>query len=96
VDQDATHLFMRDRILAIDVVHADWLSDYLDDHLLPFAERYGALAEAHHEEIASGEGFVAGMGSEGRREIESRLRPRTLSDKRRRAGKILRNLNNDD
>lgn len=67
------------RLVAIDIVHRHFLATYLEQHLKPFAARFAELALKHHEELATGEGFVPGMGAGGWREIESRLRPRTVS-----------------
>jgi hypothetical protein len=64
--------FDREQVLAIDVVHKDFLSHYLSNHLQPFAERVAGLAMKHADVLADGEGFVPGMGK-GWREIEKRL-----------------------
>lgn len=62
---------------AIDIVHKGYLSTYVEQHLLPFAEAFAVAVQNHEAEVASGKGFVSGMGSgEGRTGIEARLRRR--------------------
>lgn len=52
--------FGRDRTVAIDVVHKDFLGTYLNDHLHPFAEAFSVLLDRNKEHIAAGEGPAAG------------------------------------
>jgi hypothetical protein len=69
----------RSKIWAIDVVHKDYFSVYLNDYLLPFADRLAKLALRHQQVLASGRGFVAGMGKNWATKIESRLSPASVS-----------------
>lgn len=62
-------------LIAFDVVHRDFLRIYLDDHVLPFAQRFAMLAREHHEVLASGKGFLSGLGA-GTADFAS-LEPRT-------------------
>lgn len=80
LDPTADHHFDREGLFAIDCVHAAWLEPYLREHLLPFTEEFGRRSLKHAEEIATGEGFAAGLGRNATRDVESRLRPRRLSD----------------
>jgi hypothetical protein len=61
----------------IDVVHFDFLGEYLDKHVVPFMEDFAERAIRHHEELATGRGFARKMGSQPREDIERRLMPRT-------------------
>ena len=66
----------RTRLFAIDIVHRDFLQDYIDKHLLPFAEEFSKLAIKHQQVLASGKAFVPGMGKGRWHRIEQRLEPR--------------------
>jgi hypothetical protein len=64
-------------LFAIDVVHKDFFQAYLNQHIAPFAEQFRVLAHKHHEELATGKGFISGMGAESWENLEARLRPIT-------------------
>jgi hypothetical protein len=66
----------RDHLWAIDVVHKDFLTTYIHDHALPFAERFSDRALKHITELATRKGFVPGMGRDSWGAIENRLKPR--------------------
>jgi hypothetical protein len=82
----------RDRLWAIDVLHKDFLSAYLEHHLLPFAGEFATLAIGHQTEIATGKGFARGMGEDSWNDVESRLQPRTLGTPVRRSSSLVRRL----
>jgi hypothetical protein len=63
---------------AIDVVHKEFLPVYLEEHLLPFADRFAELALRHDEVLATAKGFVPGLGRGPRLDIEADLEPRTV------------------
>jgi hypothetical protein len=71
----------KDRLWALDVVHVDYLDTYVNDNLRPFAEEFARRALAHHEELATGEGFASGLGRNSHEGIESRLKPRPVLQK---------------
>lgn len=73
---ESEFMAQRGEASAIDIVHKDFLVTYIRDHLLPFAQRFGARAEQHHIEIAAGRGFAKGMGADPFTDIEGRLRHR--------------------
>jgi hypothetical protein len=83
---DADHPFERSRLYVIDVIHADYVTTYLTDHLIPFAEVFAARAIKHQEVIATGSGFISGMGRDSCGRIEERLRYKSV------AGRIARRL----
>jgi hypothetical protein len=64
---------------AIDIVHIDFLEDYLQSHLIPFAEEYALRVLRHDEELAEGQGFASGMGNDSFIRLEERLQPRTVT-----------------
>jgi hypothetical protein len=66
----------RDHLWAVDVVHKDFLTTYLQAHVLPFAQRFSERVLRHTTELATGKGFVSGMGKDCWSPIEGRLRPR--------------------
>ena len=49
-----------DKLIAVDVIHKDFLARYLDDHLLPFAESFSYTVEDHQESKRSGKGRGVG------------------------------------
>jgi len=67
------------RLFAIDIIHKDFLKDYLDKHVLPFAQEFSKLVIKHQQVLASGEAFATGMAKYGLHEIEQRLEPRRMS-----------------
>jgi hypothetical protein len=77
----------KDRVWAIEVVHVDFLEEYLEKNLLPFASEFGRLALAHHVEMAEGKGFVSDLAREPYK--ESRLQPRPAINRVSRASSIL-------
>lgn len=74
VDQTASH----DRIqtFGIDIVHKSFFTKYLQQHVIPFAQQFAALAIKHDVELSSGKGFASGMGAGRWSSIEPRLRPK--------------------
>jgi hypothetical protein len=63
----------------IDVVHAEFLEEYLVGHAVPFFETFAELCKKHAEELATGKAFAPGMGADSWTGIERRIRPRTWS-----------------
>jgi hypothetical protein len=76
--QDKTAHSERDRIWMIDIVHKDYFASYLNDHLLPFAERFAQRVLRHPTELATGAAFVPGLGANAWNSIEQRMQPRSL------------------
>jgi hypothetical protein len=68
------HESERSQVFAIDVVHKDFLGDYIDRHAVPFAEQFAELAIKHHNVLADARGFVPGMRKEWRSNFETRLK----------------------
>lgn len=62
---------------AIDIVHIDFLSEYMQDHLMPFAEEFAKRVLRHDEELATGIAFASGMEADSYTDLETRLRTRT-------------------
>lgn len=71
----------RQKMFAVDLVHKDFLHDYLQNELLPFAETFAALAVKHQDVLASGEAFASGLERDSWQEIEERLQPCTVRAK---------------
>ncbi len=69
----------RDRRWAIDIVHKDYLSIYIDNHLIPFAERFIKKVLHHQTELATSKAFASGMGADSWDKIEQRLQPQPFS-----------------
>jgi hypothetical protein len=65
---------------ALDLVHESFLPTYIDEHLIPFAEKFGDVVMKHAAELASGKGFIAGLEKgDWKDDLEPRLRPRGVS-----------------
>lgn len=82
----------RDHVWTVDVVHKDFLATYVDAHALPFAQRFSDRALKHATELATGKGFVPGMGKDPWSPVEGRLRRRPPVAPVGRAKLFLRNL----
>ncbi|HKZ03128.1 MAG TPA: hypothetical protein VJ180_12860 [Pyrinomonadaceae bacterium] len=59
--QSTAERFERDRLCVLDIVHKDFLNTYLDDHLLPFAQRFSESVEASNR-ISNGGSVCLGDG----------------------------------
>jgi len=73
----------RSRWFALDVVHKDFLRDYIDQHVMLFAKRFAERALRHQNELATGVAFVPGMAKDSWTNIEQRLQPRKGPARRR-------------
>lgn len=72
---DADTKFERSKILAVDIVHKDYFSLYVNDHLVPFAKELGARAKRHADIIADGKGFAPGLRQDSWNNLEDRIKP---------------------
>lgn len=79
-------------LFAIDVVHVDYLDQYIEKHLLPFAEVFGKQALSKQEVLRSGKGFVSGMGKHGGWKQLNEAQPVALTDKTHRFNTILKRI----
>lgn len=78
-ETDNTQLWVdREKMYAIDIVHKDFFNIYIEQHLLPFAEKFSSLVLKHQNVIASGKGFAKGMDKCWHFNIESRLEDKPL------------------
>jgi len=77
---------------AIDIVHKDFLKEYLHRHVFPFTEVFSGLAMKHDEELASGKAFASGLGKDSWHGIEKRLRPRKTGERSKTLSKNLLSL----
>ena len=50
------------RVSAIDVVHKDFFDDWVKRHVEVYAQKFATVALRHQTEIATGSGYVTGMG----------------------------------
>lgn len=66
-------------ISALDFIHKDFLSSYLEYSVVPFMSEFQKRVQRHDEELATGRGFIAGMGATSPLDIEAALRPSTAS-----------------
>lgn len=89
---EISDLWNRTRLFAIDIVHKDFLQDYLDKHVLPFAQEFSKLTIKHQQVLASGEAFATGMGKDSWHNIEHRLEPRKMSARVSRSKTIGKNI----
>ena len=79
---------------AIDVVHKDYLEEYISDHVMPFATDFADLVLKHGSVIADSKGFISGMGNEAWSDIEKRIEPKKIKHVGKRTGAIINNLVN--
>jgi len=56
--------FSNQKVVACDIVSSEFLSEYIDKHVMPFAEELSAYAKKHHEVLAKGKAFVSGLNKE--------------------------------
>jgi len=82
----------RSKRLVVDIVHKDFFQKYIEDHVSPFANDFGALAMKHQKILATGRGFATGMQKDSWRDIEPRLSPRDIKAKTTRARLIVQNV----
>ncbi|HUW88240.1 MAG TPA: hypothetical protein VMW30_07700 [Candidatus Paceibacterota bacterium] len=75
----ATPSYEHGETSAIDIVHVDYLEEYLESHLLPFSREFAQRAHAHHEELASSKAFIRGMGQDSWTNLHERLEPQKVS-----------------
>jgi len=80
--------FERDQLWVVDVVHRDYFAKYLTEWVLPFAQRFGERVLRHATELATGEGFVKGMGADSWSNIETRLEARSVKARAARGAAI--------
>lgn len=86
---DFTH---KNNLFAIDIVHKDFLAEYINKHVLPFAERFSKLAIKHQEVIANSKGFVSNMDGIKRTEIEKNLLPISFKNQQNRYKVMIKNV----
>ncbi len=77
--KDDVHKSGRETVYGCDIVKKEFLSEYLESHVLPFATRASELILKHHKVIATGTGFVPRMMNEPRIDIEPVLEEAKLS-----------------
>lgn len=65
----------RPRQFAIDVIHKEFLEDYVENVVLPFAEAFSSKVLKHEKVLAAGKGFIPSIIRNGLNDIEQRLRP---------------------
>lgn len=68
-------------IFAIEVIHKEYLDEYLTSYLVPFAERLAKLSIKHHHIIADGDGFVPGLDEMSLADIEKNLQQESFTDR---------------
>ncbi len=89
-DEDVN--YHRSNTHAIDIVQKDYFLEYLEKHLMPFANDFSKLALKHHKELADGKGFVQCMGKDSWNNIEKRLKPLTIKGKTQRYSGFFKNI----
>jgi hypothetical protein len=72
----------RRKLFAIDLIHKDYFDTFINEHLLPFANKYAKLIIKHGDKIADGKAFAKGMGKDSWTNIELRLEEHSLTKKR--------------
>lgn len=67
---EGSHSWDKGKAFAIDIVHKDFLQDYVEKYTLSFAREFSHLAVKHDKVLASGAGFVSGLWKNGLQDIE--------------------------
>lgn len=67
---------MCSKMCAIDIVHKTYFGDYIDKHVMNFANEFSRLAIKHQKILVSGKAFAKGMGKDSWSDIEPRLKSR--------------------
>jgi len=91
---DRGHLRNMSRVVAVDMIHKDYLDTYFKEHALPFANEFGKHVLSHAQVLAEGKGFIPGMGADCWRNIEKRLQPLSMGKNLRRGKSILGHVKN--
>jgi hypothetical protein len=73
---DPAPFYDRIQTFGMDVVHKSFFDKYLQQHAIPCALQFTPLAIKHQVELATGLGSASGMGRDGWKSIEPRLKPR--------------------
>jgi hypothetical protein len=73
--------------IPVDVIHRDFLRDYVEVHLLPAAQDFAVKTLAHAVEIAECQGFISGMEASWHNDYEAHLQPKSRLPFPRRAAK---------
>jgi hypothetical protein len=77
---------------AIDIVHRDYLTTYLNAELVPFAQRFAERVLRHPTELATGKAFASQMGADSWTSLENRMRPRDVAAKVKRSTTLAKNI----
>ena len=70
---DSLDIRHRSKLFAFDIVHKEFLEQYIEQHLLPFAEAFAGLATKHQDILVTGSAFVSGMRKNSWRHLDQRL-----------------------
>jgi hypothetical protein len=73
---ETTSPWDRDRVFAVDVVHQGFFDQYVDEHVLPFADDLGKRIRSKQGVLLSNKGFASGLGADSWSHIYDRLRSR--------------------
>lgn len=86
------HSSERGTVFGVDVVHKDFLSTYIDQHVMPFVNAFAKLALKHHHVLADAKGFVTGMGKDSWINIEPRLQTAGIGSSGKRVKAIAKRI----
>lgn len=84
----------RSKISVIDLIHKDFLIEYINKHLLPFANFYSKEVVKHQDVLATGKGFAGGMEKFGCYDISGRMQPLKKYQSVRKPKYLLKNIFN--
>jgi hypothetical protein len=68
--------FHSNRLFAIEIIHKDFFPEYINNNLIPFAEKFFTLAKKHQKVLTSGKGFAKSMNKYNWENLEPRLQER--------------------
>ncbi len=88
---DTTSFDHSKMVYAIDVVHKDFLNEYLSMHLMPFADEWGKGVLAKQPVLLSGKGFIPSLGKRWPRDFSS-VEPYNIPEKAKRFASIRKTI----
>lgn len=66
----------RKKLFAIDIVHEDFVDEFVSKKLMPFAQEFSEKIIKHQQIVATGKGFAKGLGNNSWEGIEERMEER--------------------
>jgi len=79
-------------VCAIDIVHKNFFSEYINNHLIPYTKYFSKQIIKHSQVIADNKAYVKGMGTYHYRNVEDKLEKRKMSQNKKKIGVLFNNI----